>query len=59
VRSGAAGYMEVPELTSIGRRGLELLQGTRQRVDACPVSCLDLKLVCGGTRSVGYRQYFI
>jgi hypothetical protein len=25
-------------------------------VDARPASCVDLKLVCGGTRSTGYRQ---
>jgi hypothetical protein len=45
-RSRAAGHMEVPELTSIERRGLEL-QGTWQRVDARPAPYLDLKLVCG------------
>jgi hypothetical protein len=47
--------VEVLELTLIGRRGPEL-QGIWQRVDARPTPCLDLKLVCGGTRSVGYRQ---
>jgi hypothetical protein len=52
-RSGAAGHVEVPELTSIGRRGPEL-QGMWQRVDAYHTPCLDLKLVCGGTRSIGY-----
>jgi hypothetical protein len=54
-RSEAAGHVEVSELTSIGRRGPEL-QGTWQRVDARPITCLDLKLICGGTRSAGYRQ---
>jgi hypothetical protein len=44
--SGAAGHVEVPELTSIGRRGPEL-QGMWQRMDARPAYCLDLKLVCG------------
>jgi hypothetical protein len=55
VRSGAAGHVEVPELTSIGRRGPEL-HGTWQRMDARPAPCLDLKLVYRGTRSAGYRQ---
>jgi hypothetical protein len=51
----AAGHVEVPELTSIGRRGPEL-QGTWQRVDAHSAPCLNLKLVYGGIRSAGYRQ---
>jgi hypothetical protein len=25
-------------------------------VDAHPATCLDLRLICSGTRSVGYRQ---
>jgi hypothetical protein len=54
-RSGVAEHVEVPELTSIGRRGPEL-QGMWQRVDAHPTHCLDLKLVGGGTQSAGYRQ---
>jgi hypothetical protein len=54
-RSEAAGHVEVLELTSIGRRGPEL-QGTWHRVDARHAPCLDLKLVCGDTRSAGYRQ---
>jgi hypothetical protein len=54
-RSETAGHVEVSELTWIGRRGPEL-QGMWQRVDARSASCLDLKLVCGGTRSTGYRQ---
>jgi hypothetical protein len=53
--SETAGHVEVSELTSIGRRGPEL-QGMWQRVDARPAPCLDLNLVCRGTRSAGYRQ---
>jgi hypothetical protein len=53
-RSGATGHVAAPEPTSAGRRGPEL-QGTWQRVDARLTPCLDLKLVCGGTRSIGYR----
>jgi hypothetical protein len=53
--SGAAGHVEPPKLTSIGRRGSEL-QGTWQRVNARPAPCFDLKLVCGGTQSAGYRH---
>jgi hypothetical protein len=52
---GAVGHVEVLELTSIGSRGLEL-HGMWQRMDARPAPCLDLKLVCEGTRSTGYRQ---
>jgi hypothetical protein len=29
---------------------------TWQCVDARPVTCLDLRFICRGTRSVGYRQ---
>jgi hypothetical protein len=54
-RSGVAGHVEVPELTSTGRRDPEL-QGMWQREDAHPAPCLDLKLVCGGTRHLGCRQ---
>jgi hypothetical protein len=54
-RSETVGHVEVPELTSVGRRGLEL-QGMWQCVDAHPAPGFDLKLVCGGTRSTGYRQ---
>jgi hypothetical protein len=53
-RSGATGHVAAPEPTSAGRRGPEL-QGTWQRVDARLTPCLDLKLACGGTRSIGYR----
>jgi hypothetical protein len=54
-RSGAAGHVVVPEPTSAGRCGLKL-QLMWQRVDARPAPCLDLELVCGGTRYSGYRQ---
>jgi hypothetical protein len=55
VRSGAAGHVVVPEPTSVGRCGPKL-QLMWQRVDARPAPYLDLELVCGGTRSSGYRQ---
>jgi hypothetical protein len=55
VRSGAAGHVVTPEPTSVGRCGLKL-QLAWQRVDAHPAPCLDLELVCGGTRSSGCRQ---
>jgi hypothetical protein len=48
VRSGVTGHVAAPELTSAGRCGLKL-QFTWQRVDARPVPCLNLKLICGGT----------
>jgi hypothetical protein len=51
-RSRAMGHMAAPEPTSAGRCGLNL-QLTWQRVDARPAPCLDLELVCGGTRSSG------
>jgi hypothetical protein len=41
--------------TSVGRYGPKL-QFAWQRVDARPAPCLDLKLVCGGTRSSRCRQ---
>jgi hypothetical protein len=44
-----------PEPTSAGRCGSKL-QLTWQRVEACSAPCLDLELVCGGTRSSGCRQ---
>jgi hypothetical protein len=47
--------MTALEPTSAGRRGPEL-QGTWQCVDARPTICLDLRLVCRGTQSVGYQQ---
>jgi hypothetical protein len=49
------GHMVAPEPTSVGRCGSKL-QLTWQRVDARPALCLDLELVCGGTRSSGCRQ---
>jgi hypothetical protein len=52
VTSGAMGHMAAPEPTSAGRCGPKL-QLAWQRVDARPAPCLDLELVCGGTRSSG------
>jgi hypothetical protein len=52
VRSGAAGHMVAPERTSVGRCGPKL-ELAWQREDARPAPCLDLELVCGGTRSLG------
>jgi hypothetical protein len=49
------GHVAAPEPTSVGRCGLKLLL-MWQRVDARSAPCLDLELVCGGTRSSGYRQ---
>jgi hypothetical protein len=57
-----------PELPRAGQRELEPqdtwrprscpgLQLAWQRVDTRPAPCLDLELVCGGTRSSGYRQW--
>jgi hypothetical protein len=47
-RSGAVGHMVAPEPTPVERCGPKL-QLTWQRVDARPVPCLDLELVCGDT----------
>jgi hypothetical protein len=47
--------MVAPEPILAGRRGPEPYD-TWQCVDACPTTCLDLKLVCRGTWSAGYRQ---
>jgi hypothetical protein len=44
-----------PKPISAGRRDPEL-QLAWQRVDTRSAPCLDLELVCGGTRSSGYRQ---
>jgi hypothetical protein len=55
VRSGATGHVAPPEPTSAGRCGPKV-QLAWQRVDARPAPCLDLELVCGGTRSSGCRQ---
>jgi hypothetical protein len=49
------GHVPAPEPTSVGRCGLKL-QLTWQHVDARLAPCLDLELVCGGTRSSGCRQ---
>jgi hypothetical protein len=54
-RSGATEHMMAPEPTSAGRCGPKL-QLMWQYVGARPAPCLDLELVCGGTRSSGYRQ---
>jgi hypothetical protein len=55
VRSGATGHVALAEPTSAGRCGPKL-QLAWQRVDARPAPCLNLELVCGGTRSSGCRQ---
>jgi hypothetical protein len=55
VRSGAAGHVAAPKPTSVGRCGPKLYL-MWQRVDARLAPCLDLDLICGGTRSSGYQQ---
>jgi hypothetical protein len=55
VRSGVAGHVAALKPTSAERCGPKV-QLTWQRMDAHPASCLDLELVCGGTRSSGCRQ---
>jgi hypothetical protein len=57
VRSEATGHVVAAEPTSVGRCGPKLLL-VLQRVDACPALCLDLEVVCGGTRSSGCRQLY-
>jgi hypothetical protein len=52
----AAGHVVAPEPTSAGRCGLKL-QLTWQRVVARLAPCLALELVCGSTRSSGYRHF--
>jgi hypothetical protein len=52
----AAGHVVAPEPTWAGRQDPMLLD-TWRRVDAHPVSCLDLKLARRSTRSAGYRQW--
>jgi hypothetical protein len=52
VRSGAVGHVAAPDPTSAGRCGPKLHLAW-QRVDAHPAPCLELELVCGGTRSSG------
>jgi hypothetical protein len=51
----AARHVATPKPTSAGRRGPEL-QLAWQCVDTRPAPCLDLELICGGTRSSRYRQ---
>jgi hypothetical protein len=51
----AAGHMVALEPTSAGRCGPKL-QLMWQHMNARPTPCLDLELVCGGTRSSGCRQ---
>jgi hypothetical protein len=58
VRSGAVGHVVALEPTSAERCGLKL-QLTWQRVDAHPVLCLDLELVCRGIRFSGCRHNVI
>jgi hypothetical protein len=53
--SGATGHVAAPDPTLARRQG-PVLQGTWWHVGACPAPCLDLKLVCKGIRSAGYRQ---
>jgi hypothetical protein len=55
MRSGVIEHMVAPE-TTLARRQCPEPYGTWQRVDARPATCLDLKLVCRGTQSAGYRQ---
>jgi hypothetical protein len=52
LRSGLAGHVVAPELTSVGRC-CPKLQLAWQGVDARPAPCFDLELVCGGTWSSG------
>jgi hypothetical protein len=56
VRSGAARRVAVLEPISVGRLDSGL-HNTWQCADACPAPRLDLKPVCGGTRSIGYQQW--
>jgi hypothetical protein len=55
VRFEAVRHVAAPKPTSAGRCGPKL-QLTWQRVDARPAPCLDLELVCGGTRSSECRH---
>jgi hypothetical protein len=45
-----------PEPTSSAGKCSLKLQHTWQHVDARPTPCLNLELVCGGTRSLGCRK---
>jgi hypothetical protein len=51
--SGATIHVATPEPTSIGRQG-SVLQDMWVHI---PLLILDLKLICRGTRSTGYRQW--
>jgi hypothetical protein len=53
--SGATGHMAALEPTLAGRQD-SVLHGKWWCMGACTAPCLDLKLVCKGTRSVGYRH---
>jgi hypothetical protein len=53
--SSVAGHVLALEPSSVKRRGPES-RDAWQLVVACPVFCLDLKPVCGGTRSIGYQH---
>jgi hypothetical protein len=52
---GAKRHMVASEPTSARRFGLKV-QVMLQRVDARPATCLDLQLVCEGTRYSGNQQ---
>jgi hypothetical protein len=53
-RSGATGHVVASEPTLAGRK-VPVLYDTWWHVGARPAPCLDLKLVCRGTQSIGYR----
>jgi hypothetical protein len=53
--SRATGHMAMLEPSLAGRQG-PALQGSWRCVGACPAPCLDFKVVCRGTQSVGHRQ---
>jgi hypothetical protein len=55
VRSSASRHMAASEPTLAGWQDT-VLQDTWRCVGARPAPCLDLKLVCRGTWSIGYRQ---
>jgi hypothetical protein len=52
-----AGQRELEPQDTWRPRSCPGLQLAWQRVDTRPAPCLDLELVCGGTRSSGYRQW--
>jgi hypothetical protein len=53
---GAVGHVAASEPISIWRQGPEL-QNMWQCVDVRHSPYLDLKVICGGTRTVGYRHW--